>query len=399
MPAAELHARLDHSVERRLRGDVPVACYISGGLDSSVVLALASRRRADGIASFSIGLAGGAGPDETGPAGETANLLRSPLAIASMDASAIALSYPELIEAAEAPVLDTSCACMMRLAALAHEHGLKVVLTGEGADEALAGYPWFKVHKLATLAPEPIRSQLRSWMLSALGGTPSERGPRTASHMTSDLAACSRSEVYSQALWEHTRGYEPWDELGIDWGRLESWHPLNRSLYIAYKTTLAGMQLFSKGDRVTMHSSVEARYPYLDEDVVEFCSSLAPDYKLRGLTDKWMLRQAALKILPSEIALRPKTMFRAKLAPTFLGPHRPVWVDQLLSPEALKKAGWFDATLVARARRRRGMRRAVAGFGLTGVVAVQLWHHLWCGGGLCELPRLSFDTCPEEARK
>lgn len=377
-PASELHARLDRAVERRLRGDVPVACYISGGLDSSVVLGLASRLRRDGVASFSIGLTGGAGPDETGPASETANLLRSPLAIASMDAAAIAEAYPELVEAAEVPVLDTSCACMMRLAGLAHEHGFKVVLTGEGADEALAGYPWFKVQKFAAMTPF---------------------APRTASHLISDVAARARREVYSAAMWEQTNGYEAWDELGLDWSRLDSWHPLNRSLYLAYKTTLAGMQLVSKGDRVAMHSSVETRYPYLDEDVVEFCCSMAPEYKLRRLTDKWALRQAAAKILPPQIAGRPKTMFRAKLAPTFLGPHRPAWVDQLLSAESLNRAGWFDPALIHRARLRRfGLRRTLGNFGLASVVAVQVWHHLWCGGGLCELSSLAFAACTTEAK-
>jgi asparagine synthase (glutamine-hydrolysing) len=267
---------------------------------------------------------------------------------------------------------------MMRLAGVAHEHGFKVVLTGEGADEALAGYPWFKVHKLVAMTPF---------------------APRTATHLISNVAARARSHVYSDAMWERTRGYDAWDELGLDWPRLDSWHPLNRSLYLSYKTTLAGMQLISKGDRVAMHSSVETRYPYLDEDVVEFCCSVAPEYKLRRLTDKWMLRQAAAKILPPQIASRPKTMFRAKLAATFLGPHRPGWVDQLLSPESLERAGWFAPALVSRARTRwPGPSRAVSEFGLAGVVAVQLWHHLWCGGGLCELPSLSFATCTTEAQ-
>jgi asparagine synthase (glutamine-hydrolysing) len=250
-------------------------------------------------------------------------------------------------------------------------------LTGEGADEALSGYPWFKAHKL----PAIVR-------------------PRTAQHLISGPAALARSGVYSRAMWERVRGYQAWDELALDWRRLESWHPLNRSIYVGYKTTLAGMQLFSKGDRVTMHSSVEGRYPYLDEDVVEFCCGIAPEYKLRHLTGKSLLRQAAVKILPSTIAMRPKTMFRAKLAPTFLGPHRPAWVDQLLSPESLEKTGWFDPALIARARSRRlSLTRALSGFGLTGVIAVQLWQHLWCGGGLCELSPLSFAACTAQVQQ
>jgi asparagine synthase (glutamine-hydrolysing) len=188
-------------------------------------------------------------------------------------------------------------------------------------------------------------------------------------------------------MWERLGTHQAWDELGIDWGRLERWHPLNQSLYVGYKATLAGMQLFSKGDRVAMHSSVETRYPYLDEDVVEWCAAIAPEYKLRRLTEKWILRQVAARTLPRRLAGRRKTMFRAKLSSTFLGAQRPPWVDQLLSPESLRAAGWFDPAAVAQARARRfGPSRLVLDFGLTCVVAVQLWHHLWCGGRLCELP-------------
>ena len=88
------------------------------------------------------------------------------------------------------------------------------------------------------------------------------------------------------------------------------WHPLNQSLYVGYKVMLAGLLLLGKGDRVAMNSSVETRYPLLDEDVIKFCASIAPEYKLHGLTDKWLLRQVAARTLPEKIANRPKTMFR-----------------------------------------------------------------------------------------
>ena len=113
---------------------------------------------------------------------------------------------------------------------------------------------------------------------------------------------------------------------------------------------LPGMLLLSKGDRIAMNASVETRYPYLDEDVIAFCAGIAPEYKLRGMTEKWILRQVAERILPQEIANRPKTMFRASMAGTFLGPHRPKWVDQLLSRESLAATGYFDPETIARQR-------------------------------------------------
>ena len=114
------------------------------------------------------------------------------------------------------------------------------------------------------------------------------------------------------------------------------WHPLNQSLYVGYKVMLAGLLLLGKGDRIAMNSSVETRYPLLDDDVIAFCASIAPEYKLRGLTDKWLLRQVAARTLPPRIANRPKTMFRASRSEAFLDRDRPAWVDQLLSPESLR---------------------------------------------------------------
>src|SRR5262249_24843314 len=139
----ELEALLRQAVERRLRGDVPVVSYISGGLDSTVVLGLSSRQRGYAVPSFTIGL-DRAGPDERSHATESAQALGSQLTTVTMNRGDIVAAYPELIRAAEGPVMDSSAACLMRLAHAVHDQGYKVALTGEGADEALAGYAWFK---------------------------------------------------------------------------------------------------------------------------------------------------------------------------------------------------------------------------------------------------------------
>src|SRR5690606_7411682 len=116
--------------------------YISGGLDSTVVLGLSSRQRGRAVPSFTIGL-DRAGPDERSQSSEAARVLGSPLTTVTMDRAKIAEAYPELVAATEGPVFDTSCACLMRLAGAVHGEGYKVALTGEGADEAFAGYAWF----------------------------------------------------------------------------------------------------------------------------------------------------------------------------------------------------------------------------------------------------------------
>jgi asparagine synthase (glutamine-hydrolysing) len=398
----ELESLLRRAVEIRLRGDVPVVAYISGGLDSTVVLGLSSRERGRAVPSFTVGLEK-AGPDERSHATESAFELGSKLTTVTMNRADIVAAYPELIRAAEGPVTDSSCACLLRLASAVHGASFKVVLTGEGGDEALAGYAWFKSQKLINkLSFWPVAQFLqgaRSLALASLGGgsshRPAARGIRgfhTAQQEVYDYLGQARSVIYSAGMWDLLVGHSPFDDLDITNDRFARWHPLNQSLYVGYKVMLAGLLLMAKGDRVAMNSSVETRYPLLDEDVLSFCASIAPEYKLRGLTDKWLLRQVAERTLPARIASRRKTMFRASRSTAFLAPDRPQWVDQLLSPESLSATGWFDPEAVARERAaqvrfpRITPRRLTMDATLTSVIATQLWHHVFLGGGLCDLP-------------
>jgi asparagine synthase (glutamine-hydrolysing) len=398
----EFEAILTGAVERRLHSDVPVVSYLSGGLDSTTVLGLTKKVAGAAVPSFAVSL-DGSGRDEGSKASESARALGSTLKTLRMDRSAMAAAYPELIVAAEGPVLDTTCACMLRLAAEVHGQGYKVVLTGEGSDEALAGYLWFKVQKIRSVFQRgPGRALLRALRGSLMGGgrggdrhRPPVRaigGVRVAQQDVYDLIGRGREALYAPGLWERLGEHDPYSDVDYPADRFAKWHPLNQSLYIAYKLMLHGMLLSSKGDRVARYSSVEARYPFLDEEVVAFCAGIAPEYKLRGLTDKWILRRAAARILPKPVANRRKTMFRADLSSIFLHEGRPGWVDQLLSPESLRATGYFDPASVAEARvalprlRRISSRRLALDAGLASVVTTQLWHHTYCGGGLCDLP-------------
>ncbi len=398
----ELEGRLARAVERRLRGDVPVASYLSGGLDSTVVLGLSTRERGGAVPSFTIGL-DHAGPDERAEATESALALGSPLTTVAMGRREIAAAYPDLVRAAEVPVMDTSCACLLRLASAVHGHGYKVVLTGEGADEALAGYRWFRHQhsrdafkaRFGPALPARFRDLALDSVSTDRARRPDRdpiRGLRTAQQDLYDLLGQSRSLFYAPSMWDRVGDYSAYDESGVTNDRIARWHPLNQSLYVGYKIMLAGLLLFAKGDRVSMNSSVEARYPFLDEDVIQFCASVAPEYKLRGKVNKWLLRQVAARTLPRKIANRPKTMFRASRSETFLGPDRPGWVDQLLSSESLRATGYFDPAAIARARAASSSRMPIftpkrlgLDLGMTCVVSTQLWHHTFCGGGLCDL--------------
>ena len=245
----------------------------------------------------------------------------------------------------------------------------------------------------------PARKLLRRLVMgAAAGGRPllpldqAVAGVRPAQQELFEFVTQAKPTVYSAAMWDRLGDHNPYDDLDITNDRIRRWHPLNQSLYVGYKVMLAGLLMISKGDRIAMNASVETRYPFLDDDVIAFCAGIAPEYKLRGRTEKWILRQVAARILPERIARRPKTMFRASMSGTFLGPGRPAWVDQLLSPESLKATGYFDPAAVARQRAwqvripRITPARFVFDVALTCVVSTQLWHHLFCGGGLCDLP-------------
>src|SRR5262249_52508869 len=158
----------------------------------------------------------------------------------------------------EVPVMDTSCACLLRLAGAVHGQGYKVVLTGEGADEALAGYVWFKMQKARDAVFRrpggPVGRILRDRMLGAIGGEPARRpapfpigGVRTAQQELYDVLGTTRPLLYAHGLWEQLGDHSAYADLDVDRERIKRWHPLNRSLYVGYKLMLPGLLLFGKG--------------------------------------------------------------------------------------------------------------------------------------------------------
>ena len=387
---------LEKAVERRLRADVPVVSYLSGGVDSAIVVALTTRHRGRPTPTFTISL-NEAFLDEHSAAAETARATRAHPTVVRCNYERIASAYPRLIEAAEGPVLDTSCACLLLQAQTVHEQGYKVALTGEGADEALAGYFWFKSDRIRRW----IQDSPLQWLQPALGAlsrkvigssflapTDLERrrmqdifGCYPAKQDEYNFFSLTRDMFYDRDMWDRLDGHTAYDDLQFDVDRIKRWDPLNQSLYFGYKMMLAGLLLNQKGDRVAMHSSVETRYPFLDEDVIQFCAQVDPRLKLNRFKEKYLLRRVGRRVLPSPLANRPKHMFRAPLADNFFGPNRPDFARELVSRENLQRTGYFDADAVHRAireyprRRRFTPVRSLQELGLVNVMAVQLWHH------------------------
>ena len=351
--------------------------------------------------SFTIGL-DKAGPDERSHAAESAQALGSKLTTVTMNRADIVAAYPELIRAAEGPVMDSSAACLMRLAQAVHAQDYKVVLTGEGADEALAGYAWFKTQKIRDMlnwGPVPVVLKgAPNLALASIGGMTHRpnllgiNGTRTAQQDVYDFMGQARSRLYSAAMWNRLAGYSAYDDLDITNDRFRRWHPLNQSLYVGYKVMLPGLLLLGKGDRVAMNSSVEARYPLLDDDVIAFCARSRRSTSCAGLPTNGCCARWPLGRCRPRSPIDPRRCSAPAVSDAFFHRDRPPWVDQLLSPESLKTTGWFDPAGVARERAaqvrfpRITPRRIIMDLSLTCVIATQLWHHIYLGGGLCDLP-------------
>ncbi len=400
------------AVERRLRADVPVVSYLSGGVDSTTVVALASHIRKKPIPTFTIGI-DDPRLNEVDEATVAARHIGVEPVVVACGAREILEHYPELIRAAEGPVVDTSCTALMLLAKEVHRRGYKVTLTGEGSDEWLAGYPWYKVDKVLrafdVLPGVPLSQWLRRGFLR-LGGSRTvpwdyvrraqeSVGGHNAFHDIYGLMSLSKFRFFSPGMHETLRDHVPYADLAPDVDRMRRWHPLNRALWVGIRGHLPGLLLNAKGDRVAMNASVEARYPFLDEEVFAFLAPLHPRWKLRRLTEKYLLRRLAERWLPKSIAWRPKLMFRAPFD-SFHGPDAPPYVEQLLSPDALRQTGYFDPEAVARWRqsyrqlRPRSLQRISVEMGLVGVLATQLWHQTYIDSTLADVPALSRPARP-----
>jgi asparagine synthase (glutamine-hydrolysing) len=393
------------AVAKRLRADVPVGAYLSGGVDSSAIVALACHLKGPAINTYTVRV-DAPELDELSAASLAARHIGAKAPVVQEFRTEDALSsYPRLIQAAEAPVIDTSCAALLMLAQRVNTCGQKVVLTGEGADEWLVGYPWYKAAKLLgfldiipgiPLSDLARRAYLRfndvpQFPSGVRRRTEEAIGGPNAWIDAYGLLALSKLRFYAPPMRKILEESNPWSELQLNLERARRWHPLNRGIWVAARVTLAGHLLQAKGDRVAMHSSVEVRYPFLDEDVFDFLAKLHPRWKLRGFRDKHLLRLLAERWLPPSVYRRSKVIFRAPLDSFHIDPEPP-FVAQLLSEESLKRTGYFDVSAVRhwrhafRKMRPGSLPRMSVEMGLVAVVATQLWHHLFIDGNLADMP-------------
>jgi asparagine synthase (glutamine-hydrolysing) len=268
----------------------------------------------------------------------------------------------------ERPVLRAAPAPLYLLSKLVRDSGFKVVITGEGADEMLAGYDLFREAKIRRFWARQPASTIRPRLLERLYPY-LERSPVATREMARaffgrDLAAWRTPGFSHQPRWQTTAALKRLFSadlrsqtagarvvetfLGSLPAEFSSWSPLARDQHLEIRTLFSGYLLSSQGDRMLMGHSVEGRFPFLDPAVVALAESFPPEYKLRGLDEKHVLKKVAADLVPPSIVKRSKQPYRVPDAASFVGTDAPGWVADILAPEAVREAGVFDADAVAR---------------------------------------------------
>jgi asparagine synthase (glutamine-hydrolysing) len=349
---------------RFVRSDVPVGAYLSGGLDSSITAAVVARHTEAPLHTFSLRFADDEF-DEGGFQKQMSALLDTEHEDVVVTPGQIAEVFPDVVRHTETPVLRAAPAPLYLLSRLVRDHGYKVVVTGEGADEVLAGYDIFREAAVRQFWSRDPGSATRSravellypWMRRSPGRAPAFARSFFGRNLDpSDPALSHRPRWDSTAALKGLLSADLRAEIGRAGGPdvlatmppdSARWDPLGRAQWLEMTTLLPGYILSSQGDRMLMAHSVEGRFPFLDPAVVELAASLPAWHKLCGLDEKHVLKRAFADLVPEEIVHRPKQPYRAPDAVSFFGTDQPDWVGEVTSERAVREAGVFDPALVS----------------------------------------------------
>ena len=362
---------LDDSVRLRLRADVPVAAYLSGGLDSSLICALAQRRlRAaqSRLATFSVSFTH---PryDESGFQRQVAGAIGSNHQELLIDDRHIGELLPDVVRLAEQPLLRSAPAPLLALSRVVHDHRTKVVLTGEGADEFFWGYQLYQETKIRRFWARQPQSRWRYRLLHRLYPylRLSDQPPTLLrqfygvgldcpdqpgfSHLLRWVASRRIWRFFSRPFAEQVREHDPVERLlATAPAGFPGWRPLARAQWLEVNTLLSGYLLSAQGDRMLMGNSVEGRFPFLDHRLVELAATLPDAVKMRVLDGKHVIKRAAAALVSRSVIDRPKTPYRAPISETLVGPCAPAWTRDAFHPDAIAAAGVFDPGKVRRLR-------------------------------------------------
>lgn len=396
-----LRETLVRSVQLRFtRTDVPVGAYLSGGLDSAITTAIIAKYTDASLETFSLRFADedfDEGPFQRSMARHLGTEHREVL-VHSRDIGEV---FPDVVRHAETPLVRAAPAPMYLLSALAREHGYKVVVTGEGADEVFAGYDIFREARLREFLARNPESTIRSrglellypWMARSPGQVPAFAREFFGRNLDPDDPGLSH-----RPRWDSTSALlqmlQPHPERDTDVTRPlidrlppehRTWDSLARAQWLEMTTLMSGYVLSSQGDRMLMANSVEGRFPFLDRDVGELASRMPGRHKLLGVEEKHILKRTFGDLVPEEILMRPKQPYRAPDAASFFAGGSPPWLAEVTSAESVEAAGVFAPraveTLISKCRRTGGSRMSnTDNMRVLAVLSTQLLHSQFIDG-------------------
>jgi asparagine synthase (glutamine-hydrolysing) len=401
---------------RMLRADVPVGSYLSGGLDSSFVAALGLRAKGAQFSTFSLRFAD-AEYDETEFQRQMVDYLGSDHHEVMVSRADIARAFPDVIFHAERPILRTAPAPLFLLSKLVQDNGIKVVLTGEGADEQFAGYDLFREAKVRRFWGREPDSKWRPLLLDRLypylARSPVSQRAMARQFFGQQLGAFRAPGFGHDPRWRSTAALRrllrpemrpPAGEPDVRDAFLAalpsafgSWSTLAQDQYIEIRTLLSGYLLSAQGDRMLMAHSVEGRFPFLDRHVGALADSLPAAYKLRVLDEKHVLKKAAQGLVPPSILARTKQPYRAPDALAFAG-EGAEWIEAVASDAAVRDAGVFVPALAQQLIGKCRTRAAVGQFSnsdnmaVVGLLSTQLLHEQFVRRPIDPGPPVPFKT-------
>ena len=368
--AEEMKALLLDAARIRLRADVPVGAYLSGGIDSTYISTLVRNNFNNKLNTFSVQF--------TDERFDESKFQQTALSAIQTQHRAIQCSdedignlFPQVIWHTEVPMIRTAPAPLMMLSGLVRRSDFKVVLTGEGADEIFGGYNIFKEAKIRRFWARHPDSIFRPHLLRRIYPYifNSETGQINAflfGFFKKNLTDVD-SPVYSHMVrWLNTSQLKNFfapdllpaggKDLSTFVGRItdklppefDDWSPLSKAQYLESTLFLSNYLLSSQGDRMAMANSVEGRFPFLDHRVVELAARTPANLRLNGLTEKYLLKEIARQQVPAELIDRAKQPYRAPISRCFMCADPPEYVPELLSEAALKRSGYFDPVKVQR---------------------------------------------------
>jgi len=362
--ADELRELLIDATRIRLRADVPVGGYLSGGLDSSVLVSIIKNFTDTPLRTFSIEFEE-SGLDESRYQRQLVEHLETEHSKIVCRNSDISDNFENVIWHTELPVLRSAPVPMSMLSKLVHDSNYKVVLTGEGADEVLGGYDIFKESKIRQFWAKNVNSGFRPLLLKKLypylDVSPGKAQAYLKEFFGQGIDNPALSYFSHIPRWETTsriKGFYSPDlknllktdaiqtfQSGLP-ANFQKLHSFNKSQYIESKTLMSGYLLCSQGDRMLMMNSVEGRFPFLDHRLIEFVNKIHPKYKMKGLAEKYLLKRSMGKYIPQDIMKRHKQPYRSPDIISFTGSNSKDYVNELMGADLIKRYNYFDAMKV-----------------------------------------------------